>query len=187
MPLLDSIKIYITPTGSGGWCLYGSVNTNDTLKVKPLPDLTSVKEWADKFMDDLIKTERIIKSPKQKQSEDKMRKQKTVDGFYSNGTELHMCPVTVRLTADGIGQTLSLEQGSFMIGISLLEVCDMLQIVQDKKEAVLGKQDLEDQGDKIVICRRCGVSSVVSKETKACPSCGREELQDLGKKTDADA
>lgn len=185
MPLFDSIEIYITPIDGGGWCLYGSVNTNDTLKVKPLADLTSVKEWADKFMDDLIKTERLLRSPKK--SEDKMRKQKTVDGFYSNGTELHMCPVTVRLTADEIGQTLSLEQGSFMIGISLLEVRDMLQIVQDKKEAVLGKTGLEDKGDKYVRCLKCGVSSFVSKETKACPYCGSEELQDLEKKTDADA
>lgn len=60
-------------------------------------------------------------------------REKTVSGFVSNGTQLAPCPVTVRMTADDYGQTLSLQSPGYQIGIPMEAVADIIKLVSQKK------------------------------------------------------
>lgn len=47
---------------------------------------------------------------------------KTVDGFTSDGYSLARKKVTVRVTSDKRGETLSLEDGTTLIGVTVKDI-----------------------------------------------------------------
>ena len=65
-------------------------------------------------------------------------REKTVDGYVFNGTDVHPVmsfrPVTVRMTSDERGQTLSIQAENVMIGLPLEAVRDIIKVA-DKTNA----------------------------------------------------
>lgn len=65
-------------------------------------------------------------------------REKTVDGYVFNGTDvppvMSFQPVTIRMTSDERGQTLSIQAENVMIGLSLEAVRDIIKVA-DKTNA----------------------------------------------------
>lgn len=65
------------------------------------------------------------------------RRSKTVKGcYFDDGWKFPVplkCDVTVRMTADGHGQTLSLQAHNIMIAIPLESVSDIITLTERKK------------------------------------------------------
>ena len=59
-------------------------------------------------------------------------RKKEVTGFISDirTPVMSSCNVTVRMTSDDIGQTLSLTGANILIGIPLEEVADIIKVVE---------------------------------------------------------
>lgn len=59
-------------------------------------------------------------------------REKTVTGMITDGKHLGRTPVTVRMTSDKKGQTLSLNVGEIMMAISLEDVQDIIRVTEKR-------------------------------------------------------
>ena len=60
-------------------------------------------------------------------------REKTINGYLTDGTHFGGIPVTVRMTSDDIGKSLSLTAGdSIQIGIPLEEVADIIVLAEEQ-------------------------------------------------------
>jgi len=62
-------------------------------------------------------------------------REKTVKGFIGDSTKIPIpkpCNVTVRMTSDKLGKTLSLQGYNVLIGIPLEEVKEIIRVVENR-------------------------------------------------------
>lgn len=59
-------------------------------------------------------------------------REKVVDGFIADvrDTIPNMCNVTIRMTSDKRGQTVSLQAANIIVGIPLEQVTDIIKVVK---------------------------------------------------------